>query len=419
MLTGNPVTGSAFRGRHLYITNGEGITIKTAFSNGRIILADRILDGYSVTVEDAVISAVTRGNTAADKVVDLKGRYLAPGFIDMHTHGAGGHDFMDGTEETIKGACMTHLSHGTTSIVPTTLTCLNSELFEFFEVYRKVKAEWHEGPNLLGIHLEGPFFNAAQAGAQDPKFLQLPTRENFMPILEAGGSDIMRISVAVELEGALELGRELKKRGIIAAIGHSDATYAEVAKAVEAGYSFVTHLYSGMSALHRVGPYRVLGVVESAYLFDELGVEIISDGKHLPPELLRLIVKNKGVDNICLITDSMRGAGMPEGSRPKLGSLTNGQETLIRDGVAMMPDLKAFAGSVCTTDRCVRTMYKLAGVSLPDAVRMMTANPAKVLGVNDRKGAIAKGMDADLVVFDDGINISGVYVGGELRYAAE
>ena len=393
--------------------------MKTVFTNGRMILTDRILDGYSVIVEDGVISDVTKGNTAADKVVDLDGRYLAPGFIDMHTHGAGGHDFMDGTEEAIKGACMTHLSHGTTSIVPTTLTCLNSELFNFFEVFRKVKADWHEGPNLLGIHLEGPFFNAAQAGAQDPKFLQLPTRENFMPILEAGGADIMRISVAVELEGALELGRELKKRGIIAAIGHSDATYAEVAKAVGAGYSFVTHLYSGMSALHRVGPYRVLGVVESAYLFDELGVEIISDGKHLPPELLRLIVKNKGIDNICLITDSMRGAGMPEGSRPKLGSLTNGQETLIRDGVAMMPDLKAFAGSVCTTDRCVRTMYKLAGVSLPDAVRMMTANPAKVLGINGSKGMIAKGMDADLVVFDEDINISAVYIGGEPRYTAE
>ncbi len=393
--------------------------MKTVFTNGRIILTDRILDGYSVIVEDGVISDVTKGNTAADKVVDLGGRYLAPGFIDMHTHGAGGHDFMDGTEEAIKGACMTHLSHGTTSIVPTTLTCLNSELFNFFEVFRKVKADWHEGPNLLGIHLEGPFFNAAQAGAQDPKFLQLPTRENFMPILEAGGADIMRISVAVELEGALELGEELKKRGIIAAIGHSDATYAEVAKAVEAGYSFVTHLYSGMSALHRVGPYRVLGVVESAYLFDELGVEIISDGKHLPPELLRLIVKNKGIDNICLITDSMRGAGMPEGSRPKLGSLTNGQETLIRDGVAMMPDLKAFAGSVCTTDRCVRTMYKLAGVSLPDAVRMMTANPARVLGIDGSKGTIAKGMDADLVVFDEDINISSVYVGGEPRYTAE
>lgn len=393
--------------------------MKTVFTNGRMILTDRILDGYSVIVEDGVISDVTKGNTAADKVVDLDGRYLAPGFIDMHTHGAGGHDFMDGTEEAIKGACMTHLSHGTTSIVPTTLTCLNSELFNFFQVFRKVKTGWHEGPNLLGIHLEGPFFNAAQAGAQDPKFLQLPTRENFMPILEAGGADIMRISVAVELEGALELGEELKKRGIIAAIGHSDATYAEVAKAVEAGYSFVTHLYSGMSALHRVGPYRVLGVVESAYLFDELGVEIISDGKHLPPELLRLIVKNKGIDNICLITDSMRGAGMPEGSRPKLGSLTNGQETLIRDGVAMMPDLKAFAGSICTTDRCVRTMYKLAGVSLPDAVRMMTANPAKVLGINGSKGAIAKGMDADLVVFDEDINISAVYVGGEPRYTIE
>ena len=147
--------------------------MKTVFTNGRIILTDRILDGYSVIVEDGVISDVTRGNTAADKVVDLGGRYLAPGFIDMHTHGAGGHDFMDGTEEAIKGACMTHLSHGTTSIVPTTLTCLNSELFNFFEVFRKVKAGWHEGPNLLGIHLEGPFFNAAQAGVEHFKYAYL------------------------------------------------------------------------------------------------------------------------------------------------------------------------------------------------------------------------------------------------------
>ncbi len=393
--------------------------MKTVYRNGKVILADRIADDCSVVVEDGVITRIADGRTEGDKTVDLEGRYLAPGFIDLHTHGAGGHDFMDGTEEALKGACLTHLSHGTTSIVPTTLTCLNSELFDFFRVYRKVKAEWHDGPNLIGIHLEGPFFNGAQAGAQDPKFLQIPIRENYMPILEAGGDDIVRISAAVELDGALELGKELKRRGIIAAIGHSDATYAQVEKAVEAGYTFVTHLYSGMSALHRVGPYRVLGVVESAYIFDELKVEIISDGKHLPPELLRLIIKDKGIDNICLITDSMRGAGMAEGERPKLGSLANGQETIIQDGVAMMPDFKAFAGSVCTTDRCVRTMYKLAGVSLHDAVRMMTLNPAKLLKIDDRKGSIEIGKDADLVVFDDNINVSAVYVGGEMRYSAD
>ena len=392
--------------------------MKTVFTNGKVILTDKVLDGHNVVVENGVITEITTCAVTGDKTVDLGGYYLAPGFIDLHTHGAGGHDFMDGTEEALKGACLTHLSHGTTSIVPTTLTCLNSELFDFFQVYRRVKSQWHEGPNLIGIHLEGPFFNSAQAGAQDPKFLQIPTKENYMRILEAGGKDIVRVSAAVELDGALELGKELSKRGILAAIGHSDATYAEVEKAVEAGYTFVTHLYSGMSALHRVGPYRVLGVVESAYIFDELKVEIISDGKHLPPELLKLIIKNKEIDNICLITDSMRGAGMAEGEKPKLGSLTNGQETIIQDGVAMMPDFKAFAGSVCTTDRCVRTMYKLADVRLHDAVRMMTLNPAKILKIDDRKGSIAVGKDADLVVFDDNIQVSAVYICGELRYTA-
>lgn len=390
--------------------------MKTVFTNCKAILSDKVLDGYSIVIENGLISDITANKVNADSIIDLHGLYLAPGFIDLHTHGAGGHDFMDGTEEAIKGACLTHLSHGTTSIVPTTLTCLNEELFHLFDVYRKVKAEWKDGPNLLGLHLEGPFFSAAQAGAQDPKYLQLPVEENFLPVLDAGGEDIIRLSAAVELEGALELGRELKRRGIIAAIGHSDADYAQVKEAVNAGYSHVTHLYSGMSALHRVGPYRVLGVVESSYLFDELSVEIIADGKHLPPELLQLIVKNKGTDKICLITDSMRGAGMAEGERPKLGSITNGQETIIQDGVAMMPDFKAFAGSVCTADRCVRTMYKLAGVPLETSVKMMTENPARLLGLESTKGRISAGYDADLVIFDEDINIFKVYVGGVKKY---
>ncbi len=382
-------------------------------------MPDTILEGFSIAVTDGLISQISPGMIShADRRIDLGGKYLSPGFIDIHTHGAGGYDFMDGTEEAVKGACLAHLRHGTTSIVPTTLTCPNTELFHFFDIYRSVRNSWHEGPNLLGIHLEGPFFSKAQAGAQDPRFLQIPSPENYMPILDAGGKDIVRMSAAVELEGALDLGRELCRRGILASIGHSDATYDEVLQAVKAGYSHVTHLYSGMSSLHREGPYRVLGVVESAYLFDELKVEIIADGKHLPPELLRLIVKNKGADNICLITDSMRGAGMKEGDRPLLGSLANGQETVIRDGVAMMPDFKAFAGSVCTSDRCVRTMHQMAGVPLHQAVKMMTQNPAGLLRIDDRKGCIRAGMDADLVILDDEIRISGVYVGGKVRYSA-
>ena len=293
------------------------------------------------------------------------------------------------------------------------MTCPNEELFRFFEVYRKVKENRKGGPNLLGIHLEGPFFSAAQAGAQPPGYLQLPLPENYLPILDAGGEDIVRVSAAVELEGAMQLGDELSKRKILAAIGHSDATVDQVAEAVQHGYTHVTHLYSGMSSLHRVGPYRVLGVVEASYLIDELTVEIIADGKHLPPELLKFIIKFKDNDKISLITDSMRGAGLPEGQTAKLGSLKNGQDAIIRDGVAMMPDFKAFAGSICTTDRCVRTMHQLAGLPIEKAVKMMTLNPAKVLGIDDKKGSLDVGKDADLVIFDENIHVTDVFVKGE------
>lgn len=391
----------------------------TAIQNGKLILPDKILADKTLLLEDGRIAGIAEGlPSRTDRAYDAEGCYVSPGFIDLHTHGGGGFDFMDGTVEAIEGACRMHLSHGTTSIVPTTLTCPDEELLHFFQVYREAKTAVRQGPNLLGIHLEGPYFSSAQCGAQDPKYLKEPVREEYLPILEAGGADIVRISAAPELKGAMELGRELKKRGILAAIGHSDADYRTVREAVENGYSHVTHLYSGMSALHRVGPYRVLGVVESAYLLDELTVEIIADGKHLPPELLRLIVKKKPMDSICLITDSMRGAGLSEGQHAILGSLKNGQDAIIEDGVAMMPDRKAFAGSVCTADRCIRTMHQLAGLPLCDAVRMMTVNPAKVMKLEKRKGALMPGMDADLCIFDEDIQIKKVFVGGALAYGA-
>lgn len=392
--------------------------MRTAIINGKIIRGHEILSGVNLVLEDGRISGLTEEVPEDSAVFDAQNQYVSPGFIDLHTHGAGGHDFMDGTEESIRGACMEHLRHGTTAIVPTTLTCPPDELNHFFEVYRAVKKGWRQGPSLLGVHLEGPFFSPAQCGAQDPRYLKQPRPEEYLPILEAGGGDIIRVSLAPELEGALELGDILRSRGIIAAIGHSDASYSQVAEAVDHGFSHVTHLYSGMSALHRVGPYRVLGVTESAYLFDELTVEIIADGKHLPPELLRLILKCKSHDRICLVTDSMRGAGLPDGRHAVLGSLRHGQDAVIQDGVAMMPDFKAFAGSVCTADRCVRTMYKLAGVPLWESVEMMTRNPARLLNLSHKKGTIDAGMDADLVLFDDDIQVNTVFVDGTVRYQA-
>ena len=390
--------------------------MKTVIINGKIIRRHEILSHQNLVIEDGRIACLTEAVPANSVVFDVGGQYVSPGFIDLHTHGAGGYDFMDGTEAAVKGACLEHLRHGTTSIVPTTLTCPLDELRRFFQAYRRVKESWHEGPNLLGVHLEGPFFSSKQCGAQDPRYLKPPTPEEYLPILEAGGGDIVRISLAPELNGALELGDILRSRGIIAAAGHSDATYSQVRDAVAHGFSHVTHLYSGMSALRREGPYRVLGLTESAYLFDELTVEIIADGKHLPPELLRLIMKCKPHDKICLVTDSMRGAGLPDGQRALLGSLSCGQDAIIQDGVAMMPDLNAFAGSVCTADRCVRTMHELADVPLWESVRMMTHNPACLLNLSHRKGSIDAGMDADLVVFDDAVHVSAVFVGGIIRY---
>ena len=364
-------------------------------------------------MEGGKITAITQEIPEhADHVIDAAGCYVSPGFIDLHTHGGGGHDYMDGTVEAFLGAGYAHLEHGTTALLPTTLTCSDEELFHTFDVYEEAASSDAPHPEFLGLHLEGPYFADSQKGAQDPRYLKTPDPEHYNRILDAC-KHIRRMTVAPELPGALELGAELKRRGILASMGHTDADYEDVLKAREYGYDFVTHFYSGMSTLRRINAYRHLGLIETAYLMDDLSVEIIADGKHLPPELLRLIVKNKSWDRICLVTDSMRGAGMPEGSRPKLGSLADGQDTVIMDGVAFLPDQSAFAGSVCTADRCIRTMVQLAGVPLLDAVRMMTINPARAIGVENRMGILRPGTDANICIFDENITIKSVIVAGK------
>lgn len=392
--------------------------MKTVLHNGYVITPDGLVDGY-VVFENSTILEVGSGayQGTAERSIDVGGQYISPGFIDIHTHGGGGYDYMDGTVEAFLGAAKAHMVHGTTSVVPTTLTCPDDELMRTFSCFEEAQSANVKGPNLIGLHLEGPYFSAKQAGAQDPAYLQVPQKERYRAIFDAC-PHIVRMSAAPELPGAMELGEEMKKRGILASIGHSDAEYFQVLEAIEHGYSHVTHLYSATSMLHRAGPYRHLGIVEAAYMSDDLTVEIIADGKHLPPELLKYILKFKPISQICLITDAMRGAGLPEGTITKLGSLENGQDVILEDSVAMLMDHTAFAGSICTTDRCVRTMYHLAGASIVDAVRMITQNPARVLGLT-AKGSLAAGMDADLCVFDEDIHISNVFVMGRHTYDAD
>jgi N-acetylglucosamine-6-phosphate deacetylase len=385
---------------------------RTLLFNGKVITPYRIIRNGSLLIEGGKIAGIFQGRPEISdcRDIDAKGLYISPGFIDIHTHGAGGHDFMDGTVEAYIGAAMEHARHGTTALVPTTVASTTESLKETFETYKKAKSANTHGAVFLGLHLEGPYFSMEQRGAQDPRHIRNPEREHYEEIL-SWSDDIVRWSAAPELDGAMEFGRFLRDRGILPSIGHSDAIYEEVLEAYENGYTHITHLYSGMSGVRRINAYRYAGVIESAFLIDEMTVEIIADGAHLPESLLKLIYKIKGPDKIALITDSMRAAGMPEGESI-LGGIRDGQKVLVEDGVAKLMDRTAFAGSVATADRLVRTMTDIADVPLIDAVRMMTITPARIMGVDDKKGSIAIGKDADLVLFDDNITVDTVIIGG-------
>lgn len=382
--------------------------------NGRVITPYRLLENGTVLIEDGKIISVCKGNSdfPGAQMIDAQNNYVSPGFIDMHTHGGGGHDFMDGTVEAFLGAAKMHSLHGTTALVPTTLTSEISDLLNTFSVYNQAKEENTEGAQFLGLHLEGPYFAMSQKGAQDPRYIRLPAKKEYEAIL-SHSKDIIRWSAAPELEGAMEFGREMARRGILPAIAHTDATSDEVAEALENGFTHLTHLYSGMSGVMRRNAFRYAGVIESAFLFDQLTVEIIADGIHLPPSLLQLIYKQKGPSRIALITDSMRGAGMGPGDSI-LGGLKDGMKVIIEDGVAKLLDRTAFAGSVATTDLLVRNMIQLAGVPLLHAIQMMTSTPAQICRINDRKGSLTADKDADVVIFDDNIQIKATLINGRV-----
>lgn len=392
----------------------------TLFYNAKIILHDAIIDG-AVLVENGKIGAVIPAKELqpAEKyenhtLIDVDQHYLSSGFIDIHVHGGGGHDFMDGTEEAFKNIAKTHARYGTTALVPTTLTTTKERLEQTLESYEKVKQSFSDGADLLGIHLEGPYFALSQRGAQDPRYIRNPDPEEYKELI-AKYKSIVRWSAAPELEGALAFGEYLVSHDIIAAIAHTDATYEDAEKAYDVGYKLMTHFYSAMSGVTRRNAFRYAGVVEAGYLIDGFDVEIIADGVHLPAPLLRLIYKIKGPDKMVLITDAMRAAGTDD-THSILGSYDDGTEVLVEDGVAKLKDRTAFAGSVATTDRLVRTMLKLGEIPLTEIIQMISLNPARVMKVETSKGSIERGKDADLVVFDGNINVRYTMVKGNMVY---
>lgn len=376
-------------------------------TNGKIV-DEAVHTGLNLYVENGVIVAVTDRDLPCEQEIDVQGAYIAPGFVDIHTHGAGGHDFMDGTLEDVKGAARTHLRYGTTTLLPTMLSCGTDSIRQAIGLARQA-AQDPELPHIPGVHLEGPYFSPKQAGAQQPEYLTPPIPQDYTTIVEEGQGFVRRWSFAPELEGGVEFCRYLVEHGIEPSVGHSDAEYADVLPVYQAGCRTATHLYSGMSTIVRKNAFRVLGVVESAYLLDDMIVEVIADGCHLPPELLRMIHKIKGADHVCLVTDSMRGAGMPDGPSV-LGRRQDGLPCVIEDGVAKMMDRKAFAGSVATFDRLVRVCYKKAGIPLADCVKMASTTPAALIGLGAVKGRLQPGYDADLVMFDEDVQIQQVWM---------
>jgi N-acetylglucosamine-6-phosphate deacetylase len=387
--------------------------------NGNIITPDKIIEGGSILVSNGIITTISEENMDAKDAVEIDagGNYVSPGFIDIHIHGGGGYDFMDGHEKAFLEIAATHARYGTTSMLPTTLTSSKEELFHTLKVYESADKNNINGARFLGLHLEGPYLSINQCGAQDPKYIRNPDPAEYREVL-AATNFIKRWSAAPELEGAIEFGRYLTEKGILVAMAHTDAIYEEALKGFENGYTLATHFYSAMSGVTRRNAHRYAGVVEAGYLIDDIDVEIIADGVHLPAPLLKLVFKIKGVNRTALITDAMRGAGMPEGES-MLGNIETGLKVIIEDGVAKLPDRSAFAGSVATTDRLVRNMVNMAEVSLQDAVKMMTLTPARIMKVDHLTGSLVAGKLADIVFFDNNINVQLTMIKGKIIYKKE
>ena len=377
--------------------------MKTLYHNGRVITENEIFTG-SVLVENGIITAVQKGDASctADEIIDAKGNYISPGFIDTHVHGAAGHDVMDADPDGLKAIAKGHRAHGCTSFLPTTLTseksCIQAAVRTVNQVM-KSGLNPKEHARILGVHLEGPCFSMKFKGAQNPKYLSNPSVDLFDE-LGQGFDIVKRISMAPELPGAFETARHFSARGINISIAHSDADFACVKASVSHGFSHITHMYNGMSYVNSPDYYCKTGVVEAGLLLDSLTCEVIADGKHMPVEILQLLYKCKGPDSLLLTTDSTRPTLMPDGNY-ELGGL----DVLVTDGVAMLADRTSFAGSVATCDRLVRFAYKECGFPLHEAVRMASLNHARIIGMDGSIGSIAVGKRGDIIIFDEDIRV--------------
>ncbi|MGA2140103.1 MAG: N-acetylglucosamine-6-phosphate deacetylase [Verrucomicrobiia bacterium] len=386
--------------------------------NGRVVGPRGVLEQHCVVVDGGKIKQVAPTSQVLwsedAEVIDAHDDFVAAGFVDMHVHGAMGHDAMDSTVEALAKIAKFHVAGGTTAMTPTTTTHSAGKIDAALQAIADAMGHDFGGAQIVGAHVEGPYISRERSGAQPAQFIREPDPAEYLAWLGREGL-VTQMTLAPELPGALELIDALLEREILPSGGHTAASGEEARTSVDRGLCHATHVFNCMSSMVKVGPFRVPGALETFLADERVMVELIADGKHVHPELMRLAVRAKGVDKVCLITDATAGAGLEEGAKFLVGET----QAVVGDGVGMTADGSALAGSVSTMIRMVRNMVELAGVSLADAVRMASLNPARALGMGGRKGSVEPGKDADLVIFSGKFEVSKTLVGGRVEYEAK
>lgn len=391
---------------------GSPLPSRFALTNGRIVLPDKLLHGKALLVEDGKIVDIVDAVPEGIAQIDVGGRLIAPGLVDIHIHGAEGHTFNEPSELAFATITQALVRRGITSLLATTLTDALDTLCSVFAFTRQWLQKQGDGSpqgaQILGLHVEGPYFNRAQAGAQDPAHIRNP--DDGSPEQLLAYADLIRIfTFAPELPGALALTQRIAELGILPAAGHSAAREQDVKPAIDLGLRHMIHLWSAQSTTIREGAWRKPGLLEVSLTDERLSGEIIADGKHLPPTLMKLAYRCLGADRLCAISDATSGAGLPEGSHFRLAGLT----CEVHNGVGMLLDRTAFAGSTTLLNQMLPILIDQVGIPLPEAVRMASLTPARVIGVADHKGSLEVGKDADIAIFNDDFSAWGVFIRGE------